>query len=177
MDKILKNKPLLWSLGGIILIAIIAIAAYFILANRNQVMYTITFDTDGGSEVTAIKAADGKVVTLTTEVTKEGYTFNGWLDAEGKSVNLEYVVTSDVTLKANWLSAAAETITITFDSNGGTAVDSMVIEMGSSLVLPANPTKKGYTFSHWQDFNEIPISDGANLGEDITLYAIWDKVE
>lgn len=70
-----------------------------------------------------------------------------------------------------------ETITVTFDSKGGSNVDAITINKGTELTLPKNPTYKGYTFKGWVDVNDRPIYDKALLSEDTTLYAKWKKVE
>ena len=40
-------------------------------------------------------------------------------------------------------------VTVTFDSNEGTAVDSQLVPVGDKVAKPADPAKKGYTFSGW----------------------------
>ena len=70
-----------------------------------------------------------------------------------------------------------ETITVTFDSKGGSNVDAITINKGTELTLPKDPTYKGYTFKGWVDVNDRPIYDKALLSEDTTLYAKWKKVE
>ena len=66
--------------------------------------------------------------------------------------------------------------TVTFDSNGGSKVNSVKVLCGSKLTLPNNPTKKGYSFISWVDKNGTPIYDKAKLScEDITLKATWKK--
>lgn len=59
-----------------------------------------------------------------------------------------------IQLKATWL---CDHVIINFDSNGGSAVDSLVIKTNdqnlvklSKSDLPANPTREGYTFAGWQ---------------------------
>ena len=65
-------------------------------------------------------------------------------------------------------------VTVSFNSNGGTAVDPQTIEKGGKATRPANPTMDGYTFVNWYldgkvyDFN-TPVT------EDITLHAQWKK--
>jgi len=69
-----------------------------------------------------------------------------------------------------------ETFTITFDTDGGNEIESQTVKRRNKVIAPTNPTKKDYTFVEWQldgeryDFN-IPIT------KDITLIAIWKKVE
>lgn len=70
-----------------------------------------------------------------------------------------------------------ETITITFDTKGGSIIDSITIGKGTKLTLPKEPTRDGYKFKGWVDKNETPIYNKVLLAEDTTLYAIWEKVE
>lgn len=69
-------------------------------------------------------------------------------------------------------------VTVTFDSNQGTAVDSQLIAVGGKVVKPADPTKKGYTFSGWftdQDCTNAYDFDAPVNGTqpEFTLYAGW----
>ena len=70
-----------------------------------------------------------------------------------------------------------ETITITFDTKGGSKMDNITINKGTELTLPKDPTFDGYVFTGWVDKNETTIYDKTLLAEDTTLYAIWEKVE
>lgn len=69
-------------------------------------------------------------------------------------------------------------VTVTFDSNQGTAVDSQLVAVGDKVVKPADPTKKGYTFSGWftdegrtnaYDF-DAPVN---GTQPEFALYAGW----
>ena len=70
-----------------------------------------------------------------------------------------------------------EAITITFDTKGGSIIDSITIGKDTELTLPKEPTRDGYVFKGWVDKNETPIYNKVLLAEDTTLYAIWEKVE
>ena len=70
-----------------------------------------------------------------------------------------------------------EAITITFDTKGGSIIDSITIGKDIELTLPKEPTQDGYVFKDWVDKNETPIYNKALLAEDTTLYAVWEKVE
>lgn len=69
-------------------------------------------------------------------------------------------------------------VTVTFDSNQGTAVDSQLVPVGGKVAKPADPTKKGYTFSGW--FTDEDCTNAYNFDADVdgtqpefTLYAGW----
>ena len=70
-----------------------------------------------------------------------------------------------------------EAITITFDTKGGSIIDSITIGKDIELTLPKEPTQDGYVFKGWVDRNETPIYDKVLLAEDTILYAVWEKVE
>lgn len=70
-----------------------------------------------------------------------------------------------------------EAITITFDTKGGSIIDSITIGKDIELTLPKEPTQDGYVFKDWVDKNETPIYNKVLLAEDTTLYAVWEKVE
>lgn len=69
------------------------------------------------------------------------------------------------------------TITITFDTNGGSKIDSVTINKETELILPEEPTLDGYVFKGWIDKNEMPIYNNVIFAEDTTLYAVWEKVD
>lgn len=70
-----------------------------------------------------------------------------------------------------------EAITITFDTKGGSIIDSITIGKDTELTLPKEPTRDGYVFKCWVEKNEIPIYNKVLLAENTTLYAVWEKVE
>ena len=174
MKKIFENKKLLFGLlGALVVIAIIIVVIILTLGSKK---YTISFNTDGGNSLESITAKEKETITLPIAV-KEGYIFNGWTNESGEIIPSIYVVTKDITLKATWISETADTITIKFDTDGGSKIDDMIVVKGETLKLPQNPTKEGYKFKTWVDKNETPIYDEALLSEDTTLKAVWEKVE
>ncbi len=66
-------------------------------------------------------------------------------------------------------------ITITFDSNGGTAVEMMEYECGSKIQLPETQ-REGYQFVSWINQDNTIIKDDSILDcHDTTLIASWKK--
>jgi uncharacterized repeat protein (TIGR02543 family) len=65
-------------------------------------------------------------------------------------------------------------VTVTFDSNGGTAVPSQTVKKGDPAQRPANPTRPGYLFVDWfQDGVEAPFDFSTPIVANITLHARW----
>ena len=64
--------------------------------------------------------------------------------------------------------------TVTFDTNGGSNIDSVVVEKGYTLKEPTEPAKEGYTFLEWQLNVEKYYFDLTYTCE-ITLIAVWEK--
>ena len=70
-----------------------------------------------------------------------------------------------------------KTFTVTFDSNGGSAVASQTVKEGEKAAKPANPTRDGYTFEGWFADEALKTAYDFNtpVTSDITLYADWDR--
>ena len=68
---------------------------------------------------------------------------------------------------------------VSFESNGGSSVDSQQINDPNAnyAVRPTNPTKRGFTFVDWYTDEELqnPYTFGTEVTESFTLYAKWEK--
>ena len=126
--------------------------------------YTITFDTNGGSEIAPITQDYGTAITAPADPTRKGYTFKGWDKEIPKTMPAE-----NMTVKAQW---GINQYTITFDTNGGSEIAPITQNYGTKITAPADPTRKGYTFKGWD--KEIPETMPA---ENITITARWRDTE
>ena len=126
--------------------------------------YTITFDTNGGSEIAPITQDYGTEITVPDNPTRKGYTFKGW----DKEIP-ETMPAENITVKAQW---EINQYTITFDTNGGSEIAPITQDYGTEITVPDNPTRKGYTFKGWD--KEIPETMPA---ENITITARWKDTE
>ena len=127
--------------------------------NTNK--YTITFDTNGGSEIAPITQDYGTEITAPDNPTRKGYTFKGW----DKEIP-ETMPAENITVKAQW---EINQYTIAFDTNGGSEIAPITQDYGTEITAPDNPTRKGYTFKGWD--KEIPETMPA---ENITVKAQWE---
>ena len=130
--------------------------------NANQ--YTITFDTNGGSDIAPITQDYGAEITAPDNPTRKGYTFKGW----DKEIP-ETMPAENMTVKAQW---EINQYTITFDTNGGSEIAPITQDYGTEITAPDKPTRKGYTFKGWD--KEIPETMPA---ENITITARWKDTE
>ena len=137
---------------------------------------TITFDTKGGSKIESITIGKDTELTLPKGPTRDGYVFKGWVDKNETPIYDKVLLAEDTTLYAVWEKDATNNkITITFDTKGGSKIESITISKDTELVLPKEPTRDGYVFKGWVDKNETPIYNKVLLAEDTTLYAVWEK--
>lgn len=125
--------------------------------------YTVTFQSEGGSEVASQIRANTPAA-RPADPTKEGYTFIGWYNGESEW-DFETPVTTGLILTAKW---QVNQYTITFDTAGGSEVPSITQDYGTAITPPAAPTRTGYTFAGWD--KAIPSTMPA---ENITLTAQW----
>lgn len=183
MSKIDKNKKkIIAIISGIILIAIIVFLLWFL--NRK---FDVTFDLNNGTKDEIIKVKYHQTINKKDIKDQEdlGELFIAWYEVVGvkekedvladKPFDFNTKIDKDIKLKALY-KGKVETITITFDSKGGSTVDSITINKGAELILPKDPTYAGYTFKGWYDINETPIHNNVLLEEDTTLYAKWEKI-
>ena len=122
--------------------------------------YTISFNTDGGSEVAPITQDYGSAITAPADPTREGYTFTGWDKAIPETMPAE-----NMTITAQW---AVNQYTVTFDTAGGSDIAPITQDYGSNITAPADPTREGYTFTGWD--KAIPETMPA---ENMTITAQW----
>ena len=128
--------------------------------------YTITFNTDGGSTVDAITQDYGTAIAAPADPTREGYTFAGWSEAIPTAMPAE-----NMTITAEW---TINQYTITFNTDGGSAVDAITQDYGTTVQAPVNPTKEGYRFAGWL-LNGAAYTFGTMPAENINLTAEWEE--
>ena len=161
-----------------IIFNILLFAIIFILVGCNLTFYTVTFESNGGSEVTS-KQTIGYVA-RPTDPTKEGLEFAGWyLDSElTNEFSFKDKISENITLYAKWVtpsdnggsgdsgngssqgggnnqggtdnpSTPSQTnYTVTFESNGGSTIENKTTVDGK-ISAPNNPERDHYNFEGW----------------------------
>ncbi|MGN0768534.1 MAG: InlB B-repeat-containing protein, partial [Christensenellales bacterium] len=70
-----------------------------------EVVYTVTFDSVGGSGVASVSASVNEKISEPAKPVRNGYAFDGWYTSENYFTKWDFgkdIVTSNVTLYARW---------------------------------------------------------------------------
>ena len=144
------------------------------------VLYAVTFESNGGSAVTRVAAGNGATFSAPADPTKSGHTFAGWYKEPELTTHWDFgtdtVPATNITLYARW---TINPYTVSFDSNGGSAVGSISTDFGSTIGVPTAPTRAGYAFAGW--YKEAGLNNPWHFGNDTitgntTLYAKWISI-
>jgi hypothetical protein len=113
--------------------------------------YTITFNSQGGSSVSAITRQNGSWVTLPTP-TRSQHTFNGWFSAASGGIKFgdggsSYTITQNITMHAQWTQTVTFPV-ITIQNNTGMHVDHYQIKPSAS--------------TDWGNWHGAWLDDGAS---------------
>ena len=138
---------------------------------------SVTLPTDSKTYLgeAAAKDAVDKIYTNGKQVTgSDGffYTFSGWDEGTVKD--------QVVTFNGSWTKGdkdPSKWATVTFNSNGGSAVASQTVKSSATATKPTNPTRSGYTFAGWYTDNEkftTKYDFATPVTKNITLYAKWN---
>ncbi len=122
--------------------------------------YTITFETDGGSDIASITKDYNAEVGSVAVPTKTGYSFDGW------DQNIPVTMPAkNLTVTAKW---KINQYTITFNTAGGSAVDPITKDYNADIGDIPAPVKTGYTFNGWS-----PVLPAAMPAKNATHTAQW----
>ena len=147
-----------------------------------DIIYTISFDSNGGSgniQSVEKKINEEYVLPKSTFTAPTGKEFKCWMinDVE-KEVGAKITITSNITLKAVWKDII---YTISFDSNGGSGnIQSVEKKINEEYTLPKStftaPT--GKEFKCWM-INDVEKEIGAKITitSNITIKAVWKDIE
>ncbi len=144
-----------------------------------EIKFTVTFETNGGTEVAPQEVGYGKTVER-PETTRERYIIDKWYTDEDLTSEWDFesdTVDCDMTLYAGWIRSS---FGITFDANGGvfsdgTKTKTAEIAVGEKITAPNAPEKPKCTFIGWSEDGTNLYDMSAAPEDDITLYAVWEK--
>ena len=145
------------------------------------VTYNITWIDEAGATIGTTEVDEnktpGKHYTV-TDTEEWDYTFEGWSTTQGGEVLTEIpAATADATYYAV-VSKTKRVYTVTFVTNGGSAVSSQSVEYGSLATLPEEPTYDGFRFVGW--CTDDTLTTAVNWDKAITgntnYYASWNEM-
>ncbi len=170
--------------------ATMGVSGMTITAQWTEWSLTVTFNgngsTSGSMSVQVIKYSD-EVKTLTPNAfVKTRHHFTQWNTEAGGSgshcedghdaTSMVYAVGLTITFYAQW--EEDPQYTVTFNSNGGSAVDPQLVYKGEHAARPATPEKDDYVFAGWytdnSTFENAYNFESATVTGNIILYAKWD---
>jgi len=139
--------------------------------------FTVNFEMNGGIPQVQEQTVDwnGTATRPSQNPTRTNFEFDDWF-AEGAETAFDFSapITASIVLHARWTGTA--TFTVTFNSNGGSAVEAEQVVIGQTVTRPADPTMDNYNFAGWftddGTFNNEFAFTTAITGN-ITLFAQW----
>lgn len=146
-------------------------------AKWEDIKYFVTLNSNGGTKYRLV-TSNGLGIQLPVPVRAE-YVFDGWyenMDFSGEKLGEVYVPYQSITLYAKW--NPVEYVEISFDSQGGSKLDSVKMNLGENVALP-EPDLYEYGFKGWYKNSAClgdAVEDTSAFTEDITLYAKWERV-
>lgn len=153
-----------------------------------KVPFTVTFNTNGGSEIQSVTVINGKFLAKPSDPVRAGHAFLGWYADEGLNTPFAFdseKITADTTVFAKWgkLEVGQSEYTISFDLNyEGSEEQASVKTLGGKLYSVPAPVRSGYTFNGWwisssNRANELTYqyTDDVVFEENTTLFALWNS--
>lgn len=137
---------------------------------------TVTFMKDAETPFDTSVVKKGNTVGVPAEPTNDGYSFAGWYTDVKCTTAYDFnlPVNTDITLYAKWLAK----YTVSFDTDGGSTVESQTVVTGNKATKPAvNPTKKGYNFVGWYTDNTYTTEfdfENTIITDNTTIYAKFE---
>lgn len=139
----------------------------------NYYNYTVTFNSDGGSDIQSQKVPLNGKVTAPADPTRLGYTFNGWYTDNTYSTLFDFVntaITKDTTIYAKWINLGP-TGSIIID-NGSNLTNNLTVSLAIQAADPEGDTVTHMSFSNdgsnWAQWEPLvgtkqytlPLGDG-----------------
>lgn len=138
---------------------------------------------NGASQTTSELEGDHYTVTVTGRPTRAGYRFDGWtisggtpdtLTTDGGKITVALTDEMTVTITAKWVQQF--TVTFHFD-NDDQQETSQTVDINTSVTLPAEGHKTGYTFEAWYEGETKLEGATYTVVKDVTLTAHWTALK
>ncbi len=150
-----------------------------ITAKYEDALYVYFYNPDGTQIMRTEKVADHKGhdyshVSYDVDATHK---LVGWAADQNGTTNIaKNIAVPEGSTSVNVYAIIKEGYWVTFDSDGGSAIDSQFVFDKISLNDQTTPTKPGYTFDGWYD-GTTKVDNGAAVSSPMTLKAHWKAKE
>ena len=140
---------------------------------------TVVFEQNNGNDPTIVTVEKNSSVGVTiSDPLKDGYVFDGWYDSSDYTTKVDLstkTFSSNIILYAKYVEDIR--YTVTFETNGGSSIDSQSILNGCLASEPKAPVKLGYVFCGWYSTSELinKYDFNSTISTNITLYAKWTE--
>ena len=139
----------------------------------NGTNYTYTLQNDSGATSTLVTAVsgNGEPVSINGQDLSTGGSATVAIPSSGTTDIVVEIGTKTYTLtilRNSGTGGEATSYTLTFDTNGGSAIAPITQDYGTAITAPADPTKTGYTFAGW-----TPAIPSTMPAENLTVTAQW----
>ena len=139
----------------------------------NGTNYTYTLQNDSGATSTLVTAVsgNGEPVSINGQALSTGGSATVAIPNSGTTDIVVEIGTKTYTLtilRNSGTGGGATSYTLTFDTNGGSAIAPITQDYGTAITAPADPTKTGYTFAGW-----TPAIPATMPAENMTIKAKW----
>ncbi len=141
--------------------------------DTNIKWYTVSFDSDGGSEVKSQKIKENTTAIKPGNPTKKNFIFDKW-NYNDKEFDFKTKVTEDIELRAIWREPVKYQVTFQYDD--GTEYLKREVLEGETVLKPTDPTKANSQFVEWQ-LDGKTFKFDTKINKNITLKAKFNAVE
>ena len=150
-----------------------------ITAKYEDALYVYFYNPEGTKIMRTEKVADHKDhnyshVSYDVDATHK---LVGWAADQNGTTNIaNSIAVPEGSTSVNVYAIIKEGYWVTFDSDGGSAIDSQFVFDKISLNDQTTPTKPGYTFGGWYN-GSTKVVDGTQITKPMTLKAHWSAIE
>lgn len=171
-----KPKALLIGAGVTLAVALVGGLAVALLGHKDVPRCVVQFESNGGSKVESEEVVCGETVERPSDPTKDGFAFQDWIYGGVPFDFGQTTIDEDMILVAKWqVKDGVEIVKVTFDTAGGSEIESVELKKGGTISEPVEPTRTSYEFAGWK-LNGEDFDFSRPIEEDTTLVAEWTPI-
>ncbi|MDP4804496.1 MAG: InlB B-repeat-containing protein [Candidatus Nanopelagicales bacterium] len=149
------------------------VSAFPVVRSFQLTSFNLTYDANTGTGTAPSDLVSVTTATVGTgSLVKGGFDFAGW-NSNSTGSGTDYATGSSIALTSNLTLFAKWVATLTFDSQGGSAVPDEQYVFGQTATTLPTANKSGYGFQGWALTPSGDVIPGTYSSGSATLYAIW----